>query len=85
MNLRHASGYISEHDILKLKELPKFNIDLNVMGERIRRKMVEVVLYDRKSNEDRSWYVDIVTGSMYDVASGQSCSYNITIEKVHKC
>ena len=84
MNLRHSSGYIAEHDILKLKPLPKFDVDLNVMGERVCRKMVEVVLYDRKSNGDRSWYVDIVTGSMYDVLSGKSSSYNIEIEKVHK-
>ena len=85
IRIRHTYGYIDDNDILKLKDFEKFDVDLNVMGRTVTRKMVEVMLPNKKDyqKEDR-WYIDVVTGTMYNPKTGRGNSFNIYIEAVYK-
>lgn len=84
MRLRHSAGCLDEHDIVKLKPLKRFNVELNVMGQTYRRKMVEVYLEDKKTLESKPWYVDTITGSIYDPKTGKCNSSNISISKIYR-
>ena len=60
MGIRYFEGYINEHDLIKIRDLKKIRVDLDVMGTVVPRSMVELDLFDKK------WLADIVTGSLYD-------------------
>jgi hypothetical protein len=48
------------------------------MGEIMTRKMVEVTI------ENKRCYVDMVTGTIYDKATGRCNSTKVWIERVYK-
>ena len=78
MKLRANSGCIHELDLIKLKPLKKFDVDVRCMGELMTRKMVEATVMFKKQ------YIDIVTGTLYDPETGKSNSPQVFIEKIYK-
>lgn len=92
VKIRHSHGCIYETDIVKLKNYKKFDVDLNVMGEVVTRKMVKINLphvnvmvkdQDYEYAKKKDFYVDVVTGTMYDPKTGRGNSSKIFIEAVH--
>jgi len=72
------AGCVSESEMSKVRELPRFNVDINVCGETITREMVE--LY---ANCDYA-YVDAITGTVYNPKTGNCNSVNIHIETIYR-
>jgi len=82
IKIRHSYGCIDDHDMLKLKHYKKVDIDINVMGEVMTRKMAKVPLKNKKTGDFEDWYVDVITGTMYNVDTLECNSRFISIEKV---
>jgi len=80
--IRHEQGYVNDHDLLKLKRYKKFYVDLCVMGETMTRKMAKVPLKNKQTAEFESWYVDLITGTMYHCKTLRGNSRLIQVERV---
>lgn len=78
MNIRYHHGYINEHDIIKLRELKKIKVELDVMGEVVVRKMVELNAYGK------TWLADSVTGSLHDPQQEGVSTTKTWIRKIYK-
>lgn len=78
MNIRFHQGYINEHDIIKLRELKKIKVELDVMGRSAVRKMVELDVFGK------IWLADIVTGSLYDPQQEGVSATKTWIRKIYK-
>ena len=76
--IRVESGCVNEHDIIKMKEFPKFDADVHAFGTTITRKMAKITV------GDQVMYADIVTGTLYYPKTGKSNSSRLWIEKVYK-
>lgn len=92
IKIRHSYGCVHEPDIIKLRNYKTFEVDLNVMGRVVTRKMVKVNLphvnimvrdQDYEYAKKKDFYVDVVTGTMYDPTLGRGNSSNIFIEAVY--
>ena len=73
--IRTYSGCVHEHDLIKFKDMPKYAVEIDMLGELLTRKMVKVLI--RK----KLMYVDVVTGSLYNIDTGRCNSSNIQILK----
>jgi len=82
IKIRHSYGCIDDHDMLKLKHYKKVDIDINVMGEVMTRKMAIVPLVNKKTSDLEDWYIDTITGTMYNVYTLECNSRFIHVEKV---
>ena len=78
MRIRITEGYVNEHDILKLKDMEKYHVDVNTIEGIVPRKMVKIDVRDCKM------FADVVTGTLYDCKTGKARSTKLWIEKVHK-
>jgi hypothetical protein len=82
IKIRYNYGCINDHDMLKLKRYKKVDIDITVMGQPMTRKMAIVPLINKKTSDYEDWYVDTVTGTMYDMQTLRCNSPFIHVEKV---
>lgn len=78
MGIRFHQGYINEHDIIKLRELKKIKVELDVMGRSAVRKMVELDVFGK------IWLADIVTGSLYDPQQEGVSATKTWIRKIYR-
>lgn len=79
IRIKTEAGCVTNHDFVKaFTHLKKFDADVHVMGEIMTRKMVEVTI------ENKRCYVDMVTGTIYDKATGRCNSTKVWIERVYK-
>jgi hypothetical protein len=78
MNVRAEAGCVYEHDITKMKPLHAFDVDINLDGEIVTRKMVKVVV------KEIPMLADKITGTLYNPKTGKCNSARIYIEKVYK-
>ena len=78
MRIRTTDGYVNEHDLIKFKEMDKYDVDVNTMEGIRLRQMVKVEV------RDQEMFADIITGTLYDCGTGKSRSTNLWIEEVHK-
>jgi hypothetical protein len=78
MRIRTEAGCVNEHDVIKLKTLPKFDVDVHAFGQTITRQMVKIMV------KDKPMYADTITGTLYTPKTGRSNSSRLWIEKVYK-
>jgi hypothetical protein len=78
MRIRTESGCVNEHDIIKMKDLPKFDVDIHAFGTTVTRKMAKIMV------NDQAMYADTITGTLYNPKTGRSNSSRLWIEKVYK-
>ena len=78
MRIRTTDGYVNEHDIIKFKEMQKYDVDVNTMEGIRLRQMVKIEV------REREMFADVVTGTLYDCETGKSKSTNLWIEAVQK-
>ena len=78
MGIRFHQRYINEHDIIKLRELKKIKVELDVMGRSAVRKMVELDVFGK------IWLADIVTGSLYDPQQEGVSATKTWIRKIYR-
>jgi hypothetical protein len=75
---RIESGCLNEHDVVKMKDLPQFDVDIHAFNTIITRKMAKIVI------KDQAMYADTITGTLYKPKTGKSTSSRLRIEKVYK-
>lgn len=75
--IRTKEGYVTENDLIKFKEMDKYDVDVNTMFGIVPRKMVKVEV------RDREMFADAVTGTLYDCETGKSRSTNLWINEVN--
>lgn len=78
IKFRESDGCLYDHDVIKMKDLPKFDVDINAFGRTVTRKMAKIHI------SDKVMYADTVTGTLYDPKTGRSNSTRLWIEKVYK-
>jgi hypothetical protein len=78
MGIRYHKGYINEHDLIKLRELKKIKVELDVMGVPMDRKMVELDVFGK------IWLADIVTGSLHDPQQEGVSTTKTWIRKIYR-
>jgi hypothetical protein len=76
--VKAEAGCVSESEMSKVRELPKFDVDINMFGELVTRKMVELYANCKYA------YADAVTGTLYNPKTGGCNSINIHIEQIYK-
>jgi len=84
LKIKHNNEFIQETDISKLDNFKKFYVDLNVFGKIERRKFVDVPLIDKKTSVYTNWFVDLITGTMYNKRTLKCNSSQIYIDKIYK-
>ena len=78
VRLRAIDGCLNEHDVIKMKDMPRFDADVNVAGATVTRKMVKITV------KDKTMYADAITGTLYNPKTGRCNSTRLFIEKVYK-
>lgn len=82
--IRHSYGCVDNRDMIKIKPYKKVDIDISVLGKVMTRKMVIVPLVNKKTGNLEDWYVDMITGTMYDIHTllGNSCAIHVVKVRV---
>ena len=75
--IRTREGYVIENDLIKFKEMDKYDVDVNTMFGIVPRKMVKIEV------RDRNMFADVVTGTLYDCETGKSRSTNLWINEIN--
>lgn len=78
LRLRKIDGCLNEHDVVKLRPLPKFDVDVHAFGQTVTRKMAAVTI------DNQTMYADTITGTLYNPKTGRCNSTRLWIEKVYK-
>jgi hypothetical protein len=78
IKIRTNFGCVCEPDIIKMKDFPKFDVDVHALNTTLTRKMVKIYV------KEKAMYADIITGTLYDPKTGKSSSSRLWIEKVYK-
>ncbi len=78
IKIRTVDGCVNEHDVIKMKDLPKFDADVNAFGRTVTRKMAKINV------DNQVMYADAITGTLYNPKTLKSSSSKLWIEKVYK-
>jgi hypothetical protein len=78
IRFRVEAGCLNEHDVIKLRDFPQFDVDIHALGTILTRKMAKIVI------KDQAMYADTITGTLYNPKTGKSTSSRLCIEKVYK-
>jgi hypothetical protein len=80
MKIRTEHECIIENDLIKIKDLETFDVDIMVsmLDSLMTRKMAKCTISDTK------FFVDVVTGTLYNPKTGKCSSPHVWITKVHK-
>jgi len=68
-----SDGCVNEHDVVYLSKRPKEDFQIKSMYGPVTRTMVRVVA------SGRAMLADTVTGTLYDLKTGRSNSYHLSI------
>jgi hypothetical protein len=80
MKIRTEHECVIESDIIKIKDLETFDVDVMVsmLDSLMTRKMAKCTINDTK------FFVDVMTGTLYNPKTGKCNSPHVWITKVHK-
>ena len=80
MKIRTEHGCVIENDIIKLKDMETVDVDVSVslLDSLMKRKMAKCTINDTKV------FVDLITGTLFDIKTGKCNSPHVRITKVHK-
>ena len=79
IKIKHEAGCVTNHDFeAQFRKMKMFYVDIYVMGETMTRKMVMIEI------DGVLRYVDIVTGTIYDIRTGRCNSNKVWIKEVFR-